>query len=215
MSHNKITVQNLNPDSSGNIDLSSLNIGDLNNVTITTPTTDQVIKYDGANYINADSPGVTVEYIRIGQGESNAYSNSGAGNLSSGTELRIYDTSPINTITGATLTQYLTSNWYRSFTLPAGKYFVLSGFNVEFSASGYIAAQLINNSSAWRSIRAVVGDNAANFIDGASTSITGLFELSTSETIELQITNASNVDSIANQGNTISENVFLYIQKVD
>jgi hypothetical protein len=45
MSHNKLTVQNQSPDSAGNISLSSLNIGDLNNVTITTPSTDQVIKY--------------------------------------------------------------------------------------------------------------------------------------------------------------------------
>lgn len=219
MSHNKITVQSQNPDASGNISLSSLNIGDLNNVTITTPTANQVIKYDGAGYVNSDAPAATVEYIRIGQGESDLYSNSGASNLNSGSALRIYDTAPLNTITGATLNQYSTSDWYTSFSLPAGKYFVLSQFNVEFSASGYIAAQLINSSSQWRSIRAVVGDNASNFIDGASTSITGLFELSGSETIELQITNASNVDGTvtnpATSTNFIAENTVLYIQKVD
>ncbi len=42
MSHNKITVQGQNPDSSGNVSLASLDIGDLNNVTITTPSADQV-----------------------------------------------------------------------------------------------------------------------------------------------------------------------------
>ena len=219
MSHNKITVQGQNPDSSGNVSLASLNIGDLNNVTISSPTTNQVIKYDGAGYVNADSPGATVEYIRIGQGESNLYSNSGAANLNSGSALRIYDTSPLNTITGATLTEYSTSDWYSSFSLPAGKYFLLSQFNVEFSASGYIAAQLINSSSQTRSMKAVVGDNAGALIDGASTSITGLFELSGSETIELQITNASNVDGTvttpATSTNFIAENTFIYIQKVD
>lgn len=215
MSHNKITVAGQQPDSSGNISLSSLNIGDLNNVTISNPTANQVIQYNGSGYINADSTPATVEFIRIGQGESSAYSNSGAGNLNVNSALRIYDTSPINTISGASLTQYLTSNWYESFTLPAGKYFVLSQFNVEFSASGYIATQLINSSSQWRSIRAVVGDNAGTLIGGASTSITGLFELSSSETIELQITNVSNVDSVANQVNTVAENTFIYIQKVD
>lgn len=219
MSHNKLTVQNQAPDAAGNISLSSLNIDDLNNVTITSAASNEVIKYDGAGWVNSTAPGANVEYIRIGQGESDLYSNSGAGNLNSGSALRIYDSSPLNTITGATLTQYLTSGWYSSFSLPAGKYFVLSQFNVEFSASGYIAAQLINSSSQWRSIRAVVGDNAGNLLDGASTSITGLFELSGSETIELQITNASNVDGTvttpATSTNFIAENTFIYIQKVD
>lgn len=214
MSHNKITVQGQNPDSSGNVSLSSLDIGDLNNVTITTPSTDQVIKYDGAGYVNADAPAGSAEYILIGQGESNAYSNSGAANLSTGTEIRIYDTSPRNTITGATITEYLTSDWYSSVTLPAGDYFVMAQFNVEFTASGYIAAQLINTSSANRSMKAVVGDNAATVVNGGSTTVTGTFRLSATETLELQITNTSNVDSVANQGNTVAENTFLYLQKV-
>lgn len=218
MSHNKITVQGQNPDSSGNVSLSSLDIGDLNNVTISTPSTDQVIKYDGAGYVNADAPAGSAEYILIGQGESNLYSNSGAANLSTGTELRIYDTSPRNTITGATITEYLTSDWYSSVTLPAGDYFVMAQFNVEFTASGYIAAQLINTSSANRSMKAVVGDNAATVVNGGSTTITGLFRLSATETLELQITDASNVDGAvtnpASSTNFIAENTFLYLQKV-
>lgn len=214
MSHNKITVQGQNPDSSGNVSLSSLDIGDLNNVTITTPSTDQVIKYDGAGYVNAAAPAGSAEYILIGQGESNAYSNSGVANLSTGTEIRIYDTSPRNTITGATITEYLTSDWYSSVTLPAGDYFIMAQFNVEFTASGYIAAQLINTSSLNRSMKAVVGDNAATVVNGGSTTVTGLFRLSATETLELQITNTSNVDSVANQGNTVAENTFLYLQKV-
>lgn len=213
MSHNKITVQNQSPDSTGNISLSSLNIDDLNNVTITTPSSDQVIKYDGSGYVNGDAPAGSAQYILIGQGESNAYSNSGAANLSTGTEIRIYDTSPRNTITGATITEYLTSDWYSSITLPAGNYFIIAQFNVEFTASGYIGAQLINTSSLNRSMKAIVGENAHTAIDGGSTTITGLFRLSGNETLELQITNTSNIDSIANQGNTIAENTFLYIQK--
>ena len=214
MSHNKITVQSQNPDANGNISLTSLNIDDLNNVTITSPTTDQIIKYDGSGYINAAAPAGAAEYILIGQGESNAYSNSGAANLSVGTELQIYDTAPRNTITGATITEYLTSDWYSSVTLPAGDYFVMAQFNVEFTASGYISGQLINTSSAARSMRAVVGDNATSVVEGGSTTITGNFRISGSETIELQIMNVSNVDTVANQGNTVAENTFLYIQKV-
>ena len=215
MSHNKITVQGQNPDSSGNVSLSSLDIGDLNNVTVTTPSTDQVIKYDGAGWVNGAAPAGSAEYILIGQGESNAYSNSGAANLSAGTELRIYDTSPRNTITGATLTEYSTSDWYSSITLPAGKYYCIAQFNVEFTASGYFSIELVDESSgANYTMRAVIGENSATVIDGGSTTLTGVFELSSSDTLELRIQDVSNIDSIANQGNIISEQTYIYIQKV-
>lgn len=214
MSHNKITVQSQNPDSSGNISLSSLNIGDLNNVTITSPTANQVIKYDGAGYINSDAPAGVAEYILIGRGESDSYSNSGAANFSNGTEIRIYDTAPDNTITGATLNQHLTSNWYKTVTLPIGIYFVIAQFSVEFSASGYLAAELTSSTGVNYSMRAIIGDNANVIVNGGSTTITGVFELTAISDLELRITNNSNVDTIANQGNKVSEQTYLYIQKV-
>ena len=63
-------------------------------------------------------------------------------------------------------------------------------------------------------MKAVVGDNAATVVNGGSTTVTGTFRLSATETLKLQITNTSNVDSVANQGNTVAENTFLYLQKV-
>ena len=219
MSHNKITVQSQNPDADGNISLSSLNIGDLNNVTITTPSVDQVIKYDGSGYINGAAPAGSAEYILLGRGESNSYSNSGASNFSNGSELRIYDTTPDNTISGATLNQYSSSNWYQSITLPAGIYFVIAQFNVEFSASGYLAVELTNSSSGVNySMRAVVGDNASTVVSGGSTTNTGVFELTSSTTVELRITDNSNVDTtVFNPGSTdttTSQQTYIYIQKV-
>jgi len=51
MSHNKITVDNQAPNSTGDV---PVNVSSY--ITESSPATDQVIKYDGANWINASSP---------------------------------------------------------------------------------------------------------------------------------------------------------------
>ena len=56
MSHNKITVAGQSPNSSGNISIDSLNISDLGDVTISSASSDQVIKYDGSGWVNSSSP---------------------------------------------------------------------------------------------------------------------------------------------------------------
>ena len=48
MSHKKIKVAGQEADASGNISLSSVNIEDLENVTLTNLGTDQILKYDGS-----------------------------------------------------------------------------------------------------------------------------------------------------------------------
>jgi hypothetical protein len=213
MSHNKITVQGQNPDSSGNVSLSSLSIGDLNNVTITTPSADQVIKYDGAGYVNGAAPAGDMEYILIGQGESAAYSTSAASSLAVGQSIEFYDTNPINTITGATLSNS-TGDWYNAVTLPVGKYWILTQTRVEFSASGYIVVQW-KYSTSFKTSALVIGDNANSYAGGASTTISSFTDItSTGQPIDFEIIAASNVDSVANQGNTIAEFTSCLIIKV-
>ena len=214
MSHNKIKVAGQEPNASGEISLTSLTIEDLSNVTITTPSTDQVIKYDASSssYINAAAPAGTVEYILLGQGESSAYSNSNASAMAVNDTLEIYDTSPINTITGASLSTSAT-DWYDELTLPTGKYHIMAVANVEFSASGYIALGLMASTTP-RSAQMVIGDNSSSFAGGSVTSISSYFELSGNTTLNFEIRGASNVDTVANQGNTVSEFTSILITKL-
>ena len=211
MSHNKIKVANQAPDGSGNISLSSLTIDDLSNVTITTPSVDQVIKYDGSNYVNASAPAAAMEYILVGQGESQAYSTSPASSMANGQTIYVYDTSPINTITGATLSS--TNDWYETITLPTGKYHVLIQTRVGFSASGYLVAGMMY-SSYERSSQLVIGDNSSSYAAGVSTTINSYLEATSGQAMNFEIIASSNIDSVANQANIISEFTSILIVKL-
>ena len=50
MSHNKIKVAGQEPDASGEI---SLDLNDLSNVTVSSPLLDQVLEYNGSNFVNS------------------------------------------------------------------------------------------------------------------------------------------------------------------
>jgi hypothetical protein len=211
MSHNKIKVANQAPDASGNISLSSLTIDDLSNVTITSPSLDQVIKYDGSNYVNASAPAGEMEYILIGQGESQAYNTSPATSMSNGQTIYVYDTNPINTIVGATLSS--TNDWHETITLPTGKYHVLIQTRVGFSASGYLVAGMMY-SSGKRSSQLVIGDNSSSYAVGVSTTINSYLEATSGQAMNFEIIASSNIDSVANQANIISEFTSILIVKL-
>lgn len=207
MSHNKIKVANQDPDASGNI---SVDVGDMSDVTISSPSVNQVIQYSGSQWENqtfALDSGLLV----IGQGESNAYSNSGASSMSGAVYL--YDSSPVNTL-GATITKYLATDWVTSITLPAGNYFAQLTYRVEFSTSGYFNFGLTNTGGSTEyTTKAYIGEDRTTIDNSASTAI-GYFELSTSTTIVIYNDNASGVDTVANQGNTPAEFATLLIRKV-
>lgn len=212
MSHNKITVANQNPDSAGNISVDITNLSDVN---VSSPSSNQVIKYDGSEWINSAAPAGTGEYIQIGRGET--YS-SNYPFLVPGTANRviyIYDTNPVNTISGATLNQSSTTNWYTSVTLPAGKYMFISQTNVNFSSSGYLVYQLKNNSNASRSPAAKIGDNASGYAGGVVSTINSFLNLTSSETISIKVFAASGVSGTASDHDGyIDEFTYLIIVKV-
>ena len=142
MSHNKIKVANQSPDSSGNISVDITNLADVN---VSSPSTNEVVKYDGSQWVNSTAPGGTGEYIQLGRGET--YSSNYPFLVPSAANriIYMYDTSPVNTITGATLNASGTADWYTSVTLPAGKYMFICQTNVNFSSSGYLVYQLNDN----------------------------------------------------------------------
>jgi hypothetical protein len=209
MSHNKITVASQSPDASGNVSIDLSNMSDVN---ISSAADNQVLQYSTAsgewqNQTLTLGSGLLV----IGQGESNAYSNSGASSMS-GT-VYLYDSSPVNTL-GATITKYLATDWVTEITLPAGNYQAMITYRVEFSSSGYFNFGLTTtNGTTEYTSRAYIGEDRTTIDNAASTAL-GYFELSSDTTVIIHNNASSGVDTVANQGNTPSEFSTLMIRSV-
>ena len=208
MSHNTVNVSNKKPDVNGNI---SVELSDLSNVS-GTASTNQFLKYDGTNWTPTD--GSSIGYIFIGHGESNAYSNSphGSGGFASTSDLYVYDTSPVNTISGATITS--TNNWVSSITLPAGNYLVSGQILLKFSSSGYAVFSFHNSSNTRLSQSGVIGTNRITY-HGAGDLAYSIIELSSQTTIKLKLeATGGTIDTGSNQGNTPSEHGLIIIEKL-
>ena len=228
MSHNKIKVGTAEPDRTGDI---SVSISDMSDVTVSTPAGGQLLKYDGSGWANATAT-IDSQYIWIGRGESNAYSNTGnTGAISVGDAWYLYDSSPNNSITGATVTKIGSTHWIDYITLPEGTYVVDAQFFAEWTASGYLECQLFqstNSTPAWStsttyvlSGSAYIGETLGSY--AITNVITGQFNISASDVtsglnnIRLQVRAGSNLasyDGATNQGTTPSKYNYLYIQKV-
>jgi hypothetical protein len=218
MSHNDSKVGDAKPNIQGDI---TLDLNDLSDVSASSPTEGQLIKYVSASSSweasNAPSA-VSLGYIWLG-GKTNAYSNSPATSLSNGQTVYIWDDSPINTIGGSTIN--VTSgnananenNWVQSIELPSGKYVFRAQSMFEFSASGYAVYQIFTGATAITNYGVVGETRGVNY--GPSNSTTsGYYEITANTTFNLEMTASSNLDSIANQGDTVSEFGLIYIEKL-
>jgi hypothetical protein len=198
MSHNKITISGQQPDSTGNVNVS---MGNLSDTDISNFSTNQTLVWNGSQWVNSLVPAGTTEYIRIGQGE-----NSGAqwplSNVPNAQNRRLlwYDTSPVNTITGATLTKLSTTDWYEYITLPSGQYLIIMNTNVPFAASGYISYNLTTTNSQHPGANiltqtAKIGDNATTFSGGCASTIHSYLSLSSTTSLEPTVFFADNVST--------------------
>ncbi len=211
MSHNKFTVGGVLPDSSGNIAISSLSLSELSNVTLTNVQAGEIVTYDGSNYVNSSVPSGAVEYMLLGQGESADYDTSPASSMAAGSTIYIYDTSPINNITGATLNK--TGDWINTFSLPAGSYNILVQTRVKYNGSGYLVAGIKAGTSVKSSLL-VIGDNASSYANGASTTINSYLTSSANQTFNFEIIVSSNLLGYDVQSTTISEFTSILIMKL-
>lgn len=214
MSHNKIKVGSKEPNTNGVI---TVNLNDLNNVNAPSPTDTQLLKYVSASNewqpVDPDLASSTLEYILVGQGETNAYSNSTTDTtITTSHALRLYDTSPLNTISGATFTNEGSTDWIKSISLPAGKYQVWLTYRVEFSASGVMGFAFYNGSTKISAV-AFIGESLGIY-DGTASVLQSILNLSSTTTVQIKPTLVTNVDTVANQGNTPAEYSSVYIEKL-
>lgn len=147
--------------------------------------------------------------IRLGQGQADAYSNSG-GSLAVGSDLYFYDTAPINNIVGATLNG--SGNWYSSVTLPAGQYLIRGYFSALFSATGQMGYKHQVGASAIGNGGYIGGTTNANY-DGGSFASLGV-TLASATTVSLRVHTATNVSAVASQGNVPAEESWFVVEKL-
>ena len=210
MSYLLTRINEVEPVSSGNI---SLDISNLSDTSIASPTNNQALIYDGTNWANNAVTNQSFQYLLIGKGESNSYSNSTTSNtISANDTLKIYDSSHVNTITNASITKYSGTDWIETITLPSGNYVLHAAYQVSFSATGYLGYEFRNSANSQISKRAYMGNPTTT--QGSITVIQSYYSPSSQQTIKLSTVAVSNVDTVANQGNVPSEYGSILIIKI-
>lgn len=210
MSHNKITVAGQKPDKDGSITVPFVSTDQITG----TPATNDYLKWNGTFWEPTANASLTtgVGHIFIGQGESANYSSSGhgTGSFAGGQRIYFYDSSPVNTITGATITS--TNGWVSTITLPAGDYFIHVKTLFEFSANGYCAYGVYDGATKITP-SGVVGEVRSSY-QGASDIAMGIVQLTSATTLDVKIFALNNVDLGSAQGDTPSKHNQISIEKL-
>ena len=217
MSYNNIKVNSI---SNNNANV-TINLENLSNTSFSSLANDHILKYDGTNWINSALSSSAKEYIFIGEGASQPYSDSGHTSIAASNHvISVYDSSPINTISNASFSYKdsdSSTNWIISITLPAGKYNVIAQTKFEFDNENGLVAYNITTSdtstSGWLTAIAVTG-HKPNLYEGSASTLQSCFELSSATTVYFRMDDYDGVETVANQGNTPSENTYVYIEKL-
>lgn len=202
MSHNKIKVAGQAPDVNSDI---TVNVENLDDVTITSIQASQVLKYDGANWINSDTStlsGGTVLFI--GDGSSTAYPTSGSA-LANNIDLHFYNV----VYNGVSAT--VGSGWIDSITLPAGSYLCNAVAGITFSTSNGVATYKWHNGSSFFGTQGNVKDDT----DTIGSSCSGYITSGSAITLSVRLNSApTDVNTLASQGNRQAEYGYIEIRKL-
>ena len=205
MAHNKIKVTGQTPDINGDITVDVANISD---VTITTPTSGQFLTYDGAGWENTAPAAITPGIIFAGEGATQNYSGSGASGVAVSDDIEFYASSPTNTISGASITS--ASSWISSITLPAGTFRILAVAGLELTASSGLVEYR------WHDGTSLVGatGNAGYTDDRVGNPCVAVVTPTGSTTYTVQITTATSVTALASQTARHAERGYIIIEEV-
>ena len=215
MSFNNIKINtSIKPSSTGNI---SLGPNDLSDVSISSLTSGNYLKYDGSNWVNSTSTATasSLNLIFIGQGASVQYPT----NWTANEDAYFYSTSVVNTISGASVSSSGShSNWYDQVSLPSGNYMLQAAVHAGYTGStGLLKFQFREGSST----RGAAGVN----LNASNTSGTeypadaiSYVALSSTTTIAVKIITATSVKSGETgadaRTNVQAERGYLMIMKV-
>ena len=199
MSHNKITVGGQEPNREGAV---SLALDNLSNVSASSPSAGQTIAYNGANWVLGDK---SVSLAVFGTGATQAYPTGGSA-IASGVDLHFYGVQ-YNGV-GATVG----AAWFDTFTLPAGNYTLTAVSGVTMSASGGIVTYRWYD----QTNTTLVGTtgNVGFETDTVGSPAVAYLSLTSSAVLSVHCITASNVNTLASQGNRAAEYGFITIRRL-
>lgn len=201
MSHNNTKVNSQEPNRAGVV---SQALNDLSDVSASSPNSGEVLLYSGGTWSASSASGVSGGLINIGDGESNAYSNTGASSIGASSDLYFYDSSATNTISGSTINYVTSTNWASSVELPSGDYMIWVRYGAEFSSTGYLGFAIHDSSNSQLSSYAMIGADTTTYHLPPSV-LQARLDLTATTTIKLRGIFASGLDTVSNQGNTPAE----------
>ena len=182
-----------------------MDLNDLTDVSAASPSLGNILTWGGASW-GPTSASTLSEIIFIGDGTSINYSGSGATDPAVGVDAYLYDSSPVNTITGASITS--SSNWVSSVTLPAGTYMIEAVIALSFASTSSATFNFYDGSASF-GLDSLFG--STDFEVGVVNRSTQTFAGAT--TLTLRIASGSNLNTTAAQGNRQAERSFLSILK--
>ena len=197
MSHNVNKVNAQGANRAGEV---SQALGDLSDVSSTSPTDGYYLQYDNSasewqpKEVTTGSSS-SAPHIWIGEGASQTYPEAWSG----GNDVYFYSSStPVNTISGASVGSSDTiTSWYDEFTLPAGTYWAYARVDGDFASSNgqfqYIfkstptggGGQVSHAASGWSASSANTGQNPHV--------AQSLFELSAEAVLVVNIANTNSL----------------------
>lgn len=206
MSYNSYKINGLEPTTGSAF---SVGLADLSDVSGTFLNGD-FVAYDASTSSFAPASVANDAIALFGQGESDAYSNSGLSIVTGGT-WGFYDSAPI-TCTGVTFNLQGATNWLSSITLGAGKWLIEAQTAAVFSGTGYLAVNIYSGTTVVGST-GVIGASLTTYA-GNSTLTKSSLSLTSSTTIRFNIQGLQNVASAASQGNTPAAGGWVLVQRL-
>jgi 3D (Asp-Asp-Asp) domain-containing protein len=204
MAHNKIKVAGQSPNKDGEI---TVNVEHLDDVNITSVSSNQVLKYDSgtSNWINVDSSSLSGGTILfIGNGTSIAYPTGGSA-LANNVDLHFYSV----VYNGVSAT--VGSGWIDSITLPAGSYLCNAVAGVTFSTSNGVATYRWHDGTSFFGTQGNVKDDT----DTIGSSCSGYITSGSAITISVRLNSApTDINTLAAQGNRQGEYGYIEIRKL-
>ena len=200
MSHNNITVDNLAPSSTGDVpvNLSSY-------ITETSPSTNQVIKFDGASWVNAADPAGTGFKAKASVYINETATFAGSGSYSIGNYLmiqkagsrtnKIEDTDITLNPATATNTIKSNSNWLESIDIPAGTFLCICTLVIEGNSAD-MKARWESDAGGFSNYVHVYGNNNTR----SGSLIVGVLTTATTNTVRIVVKDQSTASTLVDNG---------------